>query len=196
MELEGRVPFSTHLITVLTRVSLINDNYQMPSCGRMTSGSLADTPGNSANDFGDGSGCVRLLSLLSGLHYPLQHPFTLSSNSLLILILWNLDTFIQIRPMPFMASTCFHQLLFTFNMFSPATFHRELWMHSTASLCSQRQLKWEGFCHLAKSSLALNQITFSKMTTFGAPFEITLYKEKMPQWLHMLWIWNQYSVLY
>ena len=77
----------THLITVLTRFSLINDNHQMPSHGRMTSGSLADTPGNSVNDFGDGSGCVMLLSLLCGLHYPLQHLFTLSSNSLLIPIL-------------------------------------------------------------------------------------------------------------
>lgn len=59
----------------------------MPSCGRMTSGSLADTPSNSDNDFGDGSGYVMLLSLLSGLYYPLQHLFPLSSNSLLILIL-------------------------------------------------------------------------------------------------------------
>lgn len=117
----GRVPFSTHLITVLTRFSLINDSHQMPSCGRMTSGSLADSPGNSVNDFGDGSWCVMQLSLLSGLHYPLQHLFTLSSNSLLILILWNLDTFIQICPTPFMALTCQ-----SFNIFSsaPVHFHR------------------------------------------------------------------------
>lgn len=54
-------------------------------------------------------------------------------------------------------------------------------MYFTASLCSHRQLKGEDFCHLGKSSLVLDQITFSKMTTFGAPFEITLYKEKMPQ---------------
>lgn len=54
-------------------------------------------------------------------------------------------------------------------------------MYFTASLCSHRQLKGEDFCHLGKSSLVLNQITFSKMTTSGAPFEITLYKEKMPQ---------------
>lgn len=48
-------------------------------------------------------------------------------------------------------------------------------------MCSQRQLRKEDFCHLGKSSLVLDQITFSKMTTFGALFEITLYKEKMPQ---------------
>lgn len=118
VESEGRVPFNTHLITVLTRFPLINDNHQMPSCGRMTSGSSADTPGNGSNDFGDGSGWVMLLSLLSGLHYSLQHLFTLSSNSLLILILWNLDTFIQICPMPFMALTCQ-----SFNIFSSAPVH-------------------------------------------------------------------------
>lgn len=117
-ESEGRVPFNTHLITVLTRFPLINDNHQMPSCGRMTSGSLAGTPGNSVNDFGDGSGCVMLLSLLSGLHYPLQHLFTLSSNSLLILNPWDLDTFIQIFPMPFMALT--RQ---SFHTFSSAPVH-------------------------------------------------------------------------
>lgn len=54
-------------------------------------------------------------------------------------------------------------------------------MYFTASLCSHRQLKGKGFYHLGKSSLVLDQITFSKMTTFGAPFEIMLYKEKMPQ---------------
>lgn len=118
LESEGSTRFSTHLITVLTWFSLINDNHQMPSCGRMTSGSLADTPGNSVNDFGDGSGCVMLLSLLSGLHYPLQYLFTLSSHSLPILILWNLDTFIQICPMPFMAST--YQ---AFNIFPSAPVH-------------------------------------------------------------------------
>lgn len=118
MELERRVPFSTHLITVLTWFSLINDKHQMPSCGRMTSGSLADTPSNSVNDFGDGSGYVMLLSLLSGLHYPLEHLFTLSSNSLLILILWNLGTFIQICPMPCMAPTCQ-----SFNIFPSVPVH-------------------------------------------------------------------------
>lgn len=118
MESEGRVPFSTHLITVLTWFSLINDNHQMPSCGGVTSGSLADTPSNSVNDFGDGSGCVMLLSLLSGLHYPPRHLFTLSSNSLLILILWNLGTFIQICPMPCMALTCQ-----SFNIFPSAPVH-------------------------------------------------------------------------
>lgn len=118
LESEGSTRFSTHLITVLTWFSLINDNHQMPSCGRMTSGSLADTPGNSVNDFGDGSGCVMLLSLLSGLHYPLQYLFTLSSHSLPILILWNLDTFIQICPMPFMALTCQ-----AFNIFPSAPVH-------------------------------------------------------------------------
>ena len=51
-------------------------------------------------------------------------------------------------------------------------------MYFTVGLYSHRQLKGEGFCHLGKSSLVLDQITFSKMTTFGAPFEITLYKEK------------------
>ena len=51
-------------------------------------------------------------------------------------------------------------------------------MYFTASLYSHWQLKGEGFCHLGKSSLVLDQITFSKMTTFGAPFEIMLYKEK------------------
>lgn len=59
-------------------------------------------------------------------------------------------------------------------------------MYFTASLCSHRRLEREDFCHLGKSSLVLDQITFSKMTAFGALFEITLYKEKMPQWLHML----------
>lgn len=58
----------------------------MPRCDGMTSGSLAGTLGNGDNDLGDGSGYVTLLSLLSGLYYPLRHLFTLSSNSLLILI--------------------------------------------------------------------------------------------------------------
>lgn len=48
-------------------------------------------------------------------------------------------------------------------------------------MCFHRQLKREDFCHLGETSLVLSQITFSKMTTFGAPFEIMLYKEKMPQ---------------
>lgn len=90
----------------------------MPRCDRMTSGSLAGTLGSSVNDLGDGSGYVTLLSLLSGLYYPLRHLFTLSSNSLLILIQWNLDTFIQICPMPFMALTSQ-----SFNIFSSAPVH-------------------------------------------------------------------------
>lgn len=51
-------------------------------------------------------------------------------------------------------------------------------MDFTATLCSHRQLKRKDFCHLGKSSLVLNQIAFSEMTTFGPPFEIMLYKEK------------------
>lgn len=142
MESEGKVPFSTHLITVLTWFSLINDNHQMPSCGRMTSGSLAGTPSNSVNDFGDGSGCVMLLSLLSRLHYPPRHLFTLSSNSLLILILWNLGTFIQICPMPCMALTCQ-----SFNIFPSAPVR---FLESCECMCSQRQLKKEDFLSSGK----------------------------------------------
>ena len=80
--------------------------------------------------------------------------------------------------MPFMALT--RQ---SFNIFSSAPVHFS--QRVVSVLHSQFVLSWatqrEGFCHLGKSSLVLNQITFSKMTTFGAPFEITLYKEKMPQ---------------
>lgn len=99
---------------------------------------------------------------------PPQHRLASSSNSLLIQLLWSLDTFIQICPLPFMALT--HQ---SFNIFSSAPGH-----FHTQELQSHFVFTYGKVLLSENSSLVLDQITFSKMTTFEMPFEIMLYKEK------------------